>query len=104
METNKGLRLLGLGYKARKVQIGSTNIEQKLKKRRGKLLLLARDSGESIKRKLTEICSANNIPYLEWGTKEEFTRIFPRETTAVLIMDSNLVNPFLNGKGRVLND
>ncbi len=104
MEIAKGLRLLGLGYRGRKVQIGSTNIEQKLKKGRGKLLLLAEDSGKNTRNKLREICSNNNIPCLEWGTKEEFTRVFPRETTAVLIMDSNLAKPFLDGKGRVHND
>ncbi len=104
MEITRGLRLLGLGYRGRKVQIGSTNIEHKLKKSRGRLLLLAKDSGTNTKKKLREICSNNNIACLEWGTKEEFTRIFPRETTAVLIMDSDLAKPFLDGKGRVLND
>ncbi len=104
MERSKGLRLLGLGYRAKQVQIGSSNIEEKLKKRRGHLLLLAEDSGVSIKRKLSQICNHNRIPYLEWGTKGDFTRIFPKETVAVLIMDINLAKPFLDRKGRVLNE
>lgn len=104
MEMDKGLRILGLGYRSRGVQIGSVNIEQKIKKRQGFLLLLAADCGDSTQRKLIDLCEKNKIPWQKWGSREEFSRIFPRETVAVLILDANIAKPFLNGKGRVLND
>ncbi|GEM_PF-1023823 len=104
MEKDRGLRILGLGYRARGVKTGSVSIEQKIKKRQGFLLLLAADCGDSTKRKLTELCAKNNIPWKKWGTREEFSQIFPRETVAVLILDANIAKPFLNGKGRVHND
>ena len=94
MNREKGYNLLGLGFRSRRVQIGTANIENKIKKGSGRLLLIARDAGESNKRKLKGLCRANDIAVMEWGKKEKLSRIFPRTTSAVLILDPNLAKPF----------
>jgi len=79
---NKVERLLGLARRARKLAIGSTEVEQQLKKQRVKLLVFAEDASANSRRKVLEL--ARGCPVVTYGTVAELGALLGREKVAVL--------------------
>lgn len=63
--------LLGFAKKAKKIVCGMSNCLNAVKKRKAKLVIIAKDAGVSRKKLLKE-CELNGVPLLEFGTREQF--------------------------------
>lgn len=61
--TNKYLNMLGLAYRARKLSTGEEIVLSDIQRKRAKLVLIANDTGEQTKKKITDKCKTFNIPY-----------------------------------------
>ena len=101
---DKVLSLLGLAAKAGKLVTGGFSVEEAVKSRKARVVILAADAQQNTVKKFTDKCRHNNIPLRFYGTKEELGRAAGKETRACaavtdrgfaqsLLKKLDLVNP-----------
>lgn len=94
---NKTLGMLGIAAKAGKIIAGSEIVIENIKKRKVKLIILAKDASEKTKKNIILCCQNNNINAIEYGTIEENSRAIGKENKAIIgIMDNKLALAILN--------
>lgn len=64
MKNDKYLNIVGLAFRARKCTLGEEAIVKAIQNKRTNLVILAEDIGPSSKKKITDKCKSNNIPYV----------------------------------------
>lgn len=84
MENNKALSLIGLATKAGKTVSGEFSTEKSVKTGKGYLAIVAGDSSENTKKKFRNMCTYYEVPYFEFGSKEELGHATGREMRAFL--------------------
>lgn len=84
MENNKALSLIGLATKAGKTVSGEFSTEKSVKTGKGYLAIVAGDSSENTKKKFRNMCTYYEVPYFEFGSKEELGHATGREMRASL--------------------
>ena len=88
---NKVLGLLGISAKAGKIIAGSEIVIENIKKRKVKLVILAKDASEKTKKNIKLHCEENNIEVIEFGEIEENSRAIGKQNKAIIgILDNNL--------------
>jgi len=89
----KYLNLIGLAYKAQKISLGEDTIVKDIQSKRAKLILIARDSSNNTKKKLTDKCHSYHIPYEIIGSIDELSHAIGKENrVAVAILDEGFAN------------
>ncbi|MCM3739008.1 YlxQ family RNA-binding protein [Oceanobacillus luteolus] len=58
------LNLLGLAFRAGKCSTGEDAILRDVRSQKAKLVILAKDTGEQTKKKLTDKCTYYKVPYI----------------------------------------
>ena len=87
--------LLGMARRAGKVYSGESQVEAFLKKRKGDLLIIAKDSSNALT-KFERWCQDLKIPVIIDGTKEEIgISIGMSPRSAVLIIDRGFAEAML---------
>ena len=87
---NKIFSMLGLCMRAGKLAYGSDMVEEKVKYKQVKLIIVAEDASENTKKKFDEIARKNNVKIRFWGKIDEIGCKIGKENKAVLgIMDRN---------------
>jgi ribosomal protein L7Ae-like RNA K-turn-binding protein len=102
---NKILGLIGLSARARKVSFGADSVEQQIKKRKVKLIIIAEDSSERTKDKFKKLSQEYKIPIIILGTIELLSKAIGKSNKAILgIEDINLSNEIqkINNGGEVI--
>lgn len=61
---NSYLNLLGLAYKAGKCSLGEETIVKDIRNKRAELVLLANDTGSQTRKKITDKCKTNDVPFI----------------------------------------
>ena len=106
MINKKILGLIGLSAKARKILFGSDSVENGIKKKIVKLVIVAEDSSNRTKDKFYKICYENNIPIIVFGTIESLSKSIGKSNKAVIaINDENLSKEIMrikNNGGEVI--
>lgn len=87
--------LLGLCQKAGKLVSGNDMVEDAIKKKKAKLVIISEDIGNSSLKKLTDKCTFYEVPTISFGTKENLGRsIGKAERTAIAITDKGFAQSF----------
>ena len=102
MATNDKLySMLSLAQKAGALCLGWHTMARYLTKKKGSLLILANDAGETTKKRILELSLRYEVPLMEWGQKREFAKIFNRPVAAVLLTNKDFVHPFYQEGGNL---
>lgn len=105
MINKKILGLVGLSARARKISFGADSVEQQIKKRKVKLIILAEDSSERTKDKFRKLSEQYHIPIIIAGKIETLSKAIGKSNKAILgIEDINLSNEIqkINNGGEVI--
>lgn len=81
---NKVLGLLGLAARAGKVQSGEFSTERAVKSGRAYLVIASTEASENTKKMFRNMCTYYEVPYYEFGEKEELGRAMGKELRASL--------------------
>ena len=105
MINKKILGLIGLSAKAGKISFGSDSVEDQIKKKKVKLVIMAEDSSERTKDKFKKLTEKNNIPCIIIGKIEELSKAIGKSNKAIIgIKDLNLSKEIqkINNGGEVI--
>ena len=93
MENNKILGLIGLAARARKLCFGADSVEEKTKKGKVKLLIIAEDASNRTKDKFIKLANEKNIPIIIKEKIETLSKAIGKSNKAIIgIEDINLSN------------
>ncbi len=82
-------QFLGLGQKAGYILSGDMQIRDGMRRKKGKLLILATDAARRTAESYQELSAANHIPVCLFGEKEALGHILGKtDRTALLITDT----------------
>ena len=91
MINNKILGFLGLCAKSGKLCFGADSVEQEIKNKRVKLVIIAEDSSERTKLKFQTLCDNYDIPSVVSGKIEDISRVIGKNNKAVIgIKEENI--------------
>lgn len=105
MENKKILGLIGLAARARKVCFGADSVEEKIKKQKLFLVIIASDSSDRTKEKFKKLCEIYNIPIIIFGDIDVLSKAIGKSNKAILgIEDINLSKEIqkINNGGEVI--
>ena len=83
-DKNKVFSLIGLATRARRVVSGEFSTEKSVKSGRAYLVLVSEEASENTKKKFRNMCTYYEVPYFEFGSKEELGHATGREMRASL--------------------
>lgn len=87
---NKILSFLGLGKKAGYLTTGETGCEISIKKKKAKLIVVAKDASENTKKKFENMAKSKEVEFILFSTKEELGKILGKDIVATItINDEN---------------
>ena len=93
MVNNKILGLIGLAARARKLCFGADSVEEKTKKGKVKLLIIAEDASNRTKDKFIKLTEEKNIPIIIKEKIETLSKAIGKSNKAIIgIEDINLSN------------
>ncbi|MBB6062087.1 ribosomal protein L7Ae-like RNA K-turn-binding protein [Thermosipho japonicus] len=98
MNEQKILTLLGFASKAKKLVYGKDNIRDYIKnpKLKNKLIIMAKDTGERVKKDIKIRCDISKVPLIEFSDKKTISKATGMENVAVIgIIDENMVKSIL---------
>ncbi|HLR14571.1 MAG TPA: YlxQ family RNA-binding protein [Bacillota bacterium] len=82
------LQFLGLAKRARKIVLGEQQIIKEIQHKKAYLILLASDTGEQTRKKITNKCQFYDIPYVFVDDRQTLSQaIGATDRVAVAIMD-----------------
>ena len=102
MSEKKILGLLGIAEKAGKTASGEFSVEQALKARKAKLVILAKDASDNTKKKFREQCEREKCPLICLSDKQTLARAIGKEERAcAAVLDSGLTEAILRTAERL---
>ena len=105
MINNKILGLIGLAARARKVCFGADSVEERINKKKVKMLIVAEDASERTKDKFSKIAKEKNVPIIIKGDIELLSKTIGKSNKAIIgIEDINLSNEIqrINNGGEII--
>lgn len=91
MINKKILGLIGLAARARKICFGADSVEDKIKKNKVKILLIAEDSSKRTQEKFIKLSKEYKIRFIVLGNIDELSKSIGKENKAIIgIEDINL--------------
>ena len=101
---NKILSLIGLSMKAGKIASGEFATEKAVKTGKAYLVVVAAESSANTKKKFRNMCEYYQVPYYEFGLKEELVRAIGKEFRASLALTDENLTSALEKQLRMLED
>lgn len=93
MTNDKVLSLMGLAKKAGKLKSGEYCVENEIKAKSAKLVIVALDASDNTKKHYSDMCSFRHIPIYQYSTKEELGKhIGCEERAALVILDDGFAS------------
>ena len=91
LTNSKILGLVGLAARARNICFGADSVEEEIRKRKAKLVIIAKDSSERTKRKFVTLCEKNEIPICIYENIDNISKAIGKSNKAVIgIKDLNI--------------
>ena len=88
--------MLGLAARARKIAFGADSVENELKARKIKVIIVAEDSSERTKEKFSKLGEEYNVPIIIKGNIDELSKTIGKNNKAIIgIKDINLSNEII---------
>lgn len=96
MRNNRVISLIGLSMKAGKIASGEFATEKAVKTMKACLVIVSIEASENTKKQFRNMCSYYQVPYAEYGGKEELGRAIGKEFRASLaVTDENLAKALI---------
>lgn len=96
MENNKVLGLMGLATKAGKIIFGTDACIDGLNRNKIKLILIAEDSSDRLKKTFYKLCEEKKICFIQFATINEISQAIGKENKAVIgVKDINFSNEMI---------
>lgn len=93
MIESKVYGLIGLAMRAGKIAFGADSVEDLIKKRKLKLVIVAKDSSERTRNNFEFICNKYNIPIIIFGNIENISKSIGKQNKAIIgVKESNIAN------------
>lgn len=93
MINNKVYGLIGLAMRAGKIAFGADAVEDLIKKRKLKLVIVAENSSDRTKNNFEFMCNKNNIPIIIYGNIEDISKSIGKQNKAIIgIKETNIAN------------
>ena len=93
MINSKIYGLIGLAMRAGKIAFGADSVEDLIKKRKLKLVIVAENSSDRTKNNFEFICNKNNIPIIIHGNIENISKSIGKQNKAIIgVKESNIAN------------
>ncbi len=92
--------MMGLCQKAGKLKSGAFSVEEAVKGRKAKLVIIATDASERTIKTYKDMCSYYETPLICFSTKAEISKAIGKQNrTAIAIMDEHFADE-INGRIR----
>lgn len=106
---NKILSLLGMAQKAGKISGGAFQVEQSVKSKKARLVIISEDMSERSAKQYNDMCSYHKVPLVKYGDMESLGHAIGKEyRAAVAVNDAGfaesllkLINASDNGGSRI---
>ena len=93
MINSKVYGLIGLAMRAGKIAFGADAVEDLIKKRKLKLVIVAENSSERTRNNFEFICNKNNIPIIIFGDIENISKFIGKQNKAIIgVKEANIAN------------
>ncbi len=87
------MRIIGLATRAGKIEVGEGKIEDRIKNKKSKLVIVSLDASDNTARKFENLCIGNNIPMIRAGERDVLGKYTGREFAVVLtVSDEGFAN------------
>ena len=86
MKQDKVLSLLGLARRAGQTRSGEFQVEESVKSRKAKLVILASDASDNTVHKFENLCKRCRIKLVRYGTKEQLGHALGQEYRVIVCM------------------
>ena len=97
MIDSKILGLIGLAMKAGKISFGADSVEEDIKKKKVKLIIVSNEASERTKNKFQKLSDEHQIPLMIDGTIEEISHAIGKSNKAIIgIRDENFAKSIQN--------
>ena len=80
---NKLISMLGFAKRARQLATGANAVQRSILSGRSYLVIIATDSGDSLKRKFTRLCEENEVKVLIYSSNEELSMITHEDNKSI---------------------
>ena len=96
LPADKVLSLVGLAKKAGRLVSGEFMTEKALTEEKAFLVIIAKDASDNTKKHFNDMCNFRNVPYIEYGAKEELGKILGCKIRASLaVLDYGFANSII---------
>ncbi len=93
---SKILSMLGIAERGRNVASGEFMTEKAVKETKAYLVIVAADASENTKKKFRDMCTFYQVPFFEYGTKDELAHAIGKEMRASLaVTDQGIANSMI---------
>ncbi len=100
MTKDKALGYLGLAARGRRAVSGEFQVEEAIRQRTARLVIIASDASDNTKKNFRNMCEHAGIPYREGYDRETLGRCVGKDFRAsAAILDEGLANAFLASAG-----
>ena len=97
MNLEKIKSLIRIAQKGRLIEIGNTPVKILMKRKRARLVIIAADASEKLKKQYEFDCLRQNIPIFIFSTRDELGQLCNRDSVVVIaISDKNLAEGIKN--------
>ena len=94
--SQKTKSMIGFAAKSRKLLQGTASVEQGIRQRRAKLVLVADDINPGKKKAISHWCEEMEIPYMVTGTVGEYSSLLQKPSSGLLALtDEHMVSGVL---------
>ena len=89
--TSNIIGVIGLAARARKISFGADSVENDIKAKKVKLVIVAKDSSERTKEKFKKICENYNVPIIIDSNIEDISKAIGKSNKAIIgVKDINM--------------
>ncbi len=89
--------VLGFAKKSKKLVCGMTNCLHAIRKKKAKLVIISKDAGGTRKKVMRE-CLTLNIPFVEFGTKDQFLKYLGNSSCYWAVMSAETADDLIKNK------
>lgn len=94
-------KMIGFGQRAGKLVSGNSAVKDALAKGRVKLLIIAEDASERLRREFSATAKSKNVPIVLYGSKEKLGRLLGKSPRSVLALtEENIARGILGALER----
>ena len=85
---NKLISMLGFAKRARQLATGANAVQRSILSGRSYLVIMATDSGDSLKRKFTRLCEENEVKVLIYSSNEELSMMTHEDNKSIYSVEN----------------